>query len=72
MTDHRRTMLQGCADVHGFPLEAAVDQFAAKVGIARCRQSEDVAGAVAFLFTLDKRWVTETVLRVDGGETRVS
>ena len=70
MTDRRKTMLQGYADTHGVSLEAAIDQFAAEVGIARYGQPEDVANAVAFLFAPDSHWITGTALRVDGGETK--
>ncbi len=71
MTDRRRTMLQGYADTHGLPLDAATERFAAEVGIVRLGQPEDIANAVAFLFTPDSHWITGTALRVDGGETRV-
>jgi 3-oxoacyl-[acyl-carrier protein] reductase len=71
MTDRRKTMLRGYADTHGLPLDAAIDQFAAEVGIARYGQPEDIANAVAFLFAPDSHWITGTALRVDGGETKV-
>ena len=71
MTDRRKTMLQGYADTHGLSLDAAIDQFAAEVGIARYGQPEDIANAVAFLFAPNSHWITGTALRVDGGETKV-
>ena len=71
MTDRRRTMLQGYADTHGLSLDAAIEQFATEVGIARYGQPEDVANAVAFLFAPDSKWITGTALRVDGDETKV-
>ncbi|WP_204259662.1 SDR family oxidoreductase [Lichenicola cladoniae] len=71
MTDRRRTMLQGYADTHGLPLDAAIERFAAEVGIARYGQPEDIANAFAFLFTPDSHWITGTTLRVDGGETKL-
>jgi 3-oxoacyl-[acyl-carrier protein] reductase len=70
MTDRRRAMLQGYAAAHGLPLDAAIDRFAAEVGIARYGQPEDVANAIALLFAPDSRWITGTALRVDGGETK--
>ena len=71
MTDRRRTMLQGYADARGLSLDAATDQFAAEVGIARYGQPEDVANAFAFLFAPGSRWITGTAIRVDGGETKM-
>ncbi len=71
MTDRRKMMLQGYADMHGLSLEAAIDRFAAEVGIARYGQPDDVANAVAFLFAPDSQWITGAALRVDGGETKV-
>lgn len=70
MTDRRMTMLQGYADTHGLSLDAAVDRFAAEVGIARYGQPEDIANAIAFLFAAGSRWIAGTALRVDGGETK--
>ncbi len=70
MTERRLTMLQGHADTHGLSLDATIEQFAAEVGIARYGQPDDIANAVAFLFTPDSHWITGTALRVDGGETK--
>jgi 3-oxoacyl-[acyl-carrier protein] reductase len=41
------------------------------MGIARYGQPEDVANAIAFLFSAESHWITGTALRVDGGETKV-
>ncbi|CDX45492.1 Short-chain dehydrogenase/reductase SDR [Mesorhizobium sp. ORS 3359] len=71
MTDRRRSMLQGYADMHGLELDAATEQFAAEAGIARYGQPEDIANVIAFLFTHGSQWVTGSALRVDGGETKM-
>jgi 3-oxoacyl-[acyl-carrier protein] reductase len=71
MTDRRQAMLQGYADKHGLSLDAAIDRLAAEMGIARYGQPEDVANAIAFLFSAESHWITGTALRVDGGETKV-
>ncbi|WP_306891968.1 SDR family oxidoreductase [Ancylobacter amanitiformis] len=71
MTDRRQTMLQAYADKHGLSLDAAIDRLAAEMGIARYGQPEDVANAIAFLFSAESHWITGTALRVDGGETKV-
>ena len=63
-------MLQGYADTHGLALDAAIEQFAAEVGMARYGQPEDIANAVAFLFAIDSYCIIGTALRVDGGETK--
>ena len=55
MTDRRLTMLQGYADTHGLSLDAAIDRFAAEVGIARYGQPEDIANAIAFLFAAESQ-----------------
>ncbi len=70
MTDRRRAMLQGYADVHGLAIDAATERFATEVGIARYGQPEDIANAIAFLFAPESQWLTGTSLRVDGGETK--
>jgi 3-oxoacyl-[acyl-carrier protein] reductase len=71
MTDRRMTMLQGYADSHNLPLDEAVEQFAAEIGVMRYGQPDDIANAIAFLFTPESHWITGTALRVDGGETKV-
>jgi 3-oxoacyl-[acyl-carrier protein] reductase len=71
MTDRRLTMLQGYAETHGLSLDAAIERFAAEVGIARYGEPEDIANAIAFLFAKDSQWITGSALRVDGGETKV-
>lgn len=70
MTGRRRSMLQRYADAHDLELDAAIEQFAAEVGIARYGQPDDIANAIAFLFAPDSQWVTGSALRVDGGETK--
>ncbi|MCJ8144101.1 SDR family oxidoreductase [Ancylobacter sp. A5.8] len=71
MTDRRLMMLQGYADSHGLSLDTAIDRGAAEVGIARYGQPEDVANAIAFLFSAESHWITGTAIRIDGGETKV-
>lgn len=71
MTDRRRMLLLGYADMHGLSLDAAIERFAAEVGIARYGQPDDIANAIAFLFAPESFWITGTALRVDGGETKV-
>jgi len=71
MTDRRRSMLQGYADKHALPLDAATEKFAAEMGIARYGEPDDIANAIAFLFGPASHWMTGTALRIDGGETKV-
>lgn len=71
MTDRRHSMLQGYADTHGLGIDAATERFAAEVGIARYGQPEDIANAIAFLFSAESQWLTGAALRIDGGETKV-
>jgi 3-oxoacyl-[acyl-carrier protein] reductase len=71
MTDRRMTMLQGYADLHRLPIDAAMEKFAADSGIARYGQPDDIANAIAFLFSPESHWITGTAMRVDGGETKV-
>jgi len=71
MTDRRLTMLQGYADTHSLSLDAATERFAAEVGIARYGEPDDIANAIAFLFSPESHWITGSALRVDGGETKV-
>ncbi|MBY0447783.1 MAG: SDR family oxidoreductase [Hyphomonadaceae bacterium] len=71
MTDRRRAMLQGYADKHGLPPDAATEKFANEMGIARYGEPEDIANAIAFLFAPESHWLTGAALRIDGGETKV-
>jgi len=64
-------MLQGYGDTHGASLDAATERFAAEVGIARYGEREDIANAIAFLFSPESHWITGSALRVDGGEAKV-
>ena len=43
--------------MHGLALNAAVDPFVAKVGIARYGQPEDIADVVAFLFAPERHGI---------------
>ncbi len=71
MTDRRKSMLQGYADTHGLGLDEATEKFAVEIGIARYGEPDDIANAIAFLFTPESHWMTGTALRVDGGESKL-
>ena len=51
-------------------LEDATVQFPKEAGIARYGEPEEIAELMAFLVSPAERWMTGTMLRMDGGEVK--
>lgn len=70
MTGRRLGMLQRAAEARGVGLDAAKAQFLSGAGIARFGEPQEIAELMAFLTNPKARWLTGTVLRMDGGEVK--
>lgn len=70
MTGRRLGMLEKAAAAKGLSIEQARSAFLTQAGIARFGEAHDIAEAMAFAVSPAARWMTGTVLRVDGGEVK--
>ena len=70
MTGRRRSYLAHWAAIHNVTTEDATAQFPKDAGIARYGEPEEVAELMAFLVSPAARWMTGTMLRMDGGEVK--
>jgi 3-oxoacyl-[acyl-carrier protein] reductase len=63
-------MLEKSATSKQITLEEAKQQFLKQVGISRFGEAEEIADVMAFVVSPGARWMTGTVLRLDGGEVK--
>jgi NAD(P)-dependent dehydrogenase (short-subunit alcohol dehydrogenase family) len=70
MTGRRRSYLEHWAPLHDMTVEEATRRFPAEAGIARYGEPEEIAELMAFLVSPGARWMTGSVLRMDGGEVK--
>lgn len=70
MTGRRRSYLEHWAPLHGMSVEDATTKFPKDAGIARYGEPEEIAELMAFLVSPRARWMTGSVLRMDGGEVK--
>jgi 3-oxoacyl-[acyl-carrier protein] reductase len=70
MTGRRRSYLAHWADIHNMSVEDATAKFPKDAGIARYGEPEEIAELMAFLVSPGARWMTGTMLRMDGGEVK--
>ncbi len=70
MTGRRRAMLEKAAASKGVGVEEAKRQFLKQAGISRFGEAEEIADVMAFIVSPAARWMTGTVLRMDGGEVK--
>jgi 3-oxoacyl-[acyl-carrier protein] reductase len=70
MTGRRLSMLEKMAAAKKISVEDAKQQFLRQAGIARFGEPEEIAGLMAFAVSPAARWLTGTVLRMDGGEVK--
>jgi 3-oxoacyl-[acyl-carrier protein] reductase len=70
MTGRRRSYLEHWAPLHNMTVEEATAHFPAEAGIARYGEPEEIAELMAFLVSPAARWMTGSVLRMDGGEVK--
>ncbi len=70
MTGRRLAMLEKAATSRKVTLEEAKQQFLKQSGISRFGEAEEMADVMAFVVSPAARWMTGTVLRIDGGEVK--
>jgi 3-oxoacyl-[acyl-carrier protein] reductase len=70
MTGRRRAMLEKAASSKKIALEEEKQQFLKQAGIGRFGEAEEIADLIAFIVSPAARWITGTVLRIDGGEVK--
>lgn len=70
MTGRRRSYLQHWAPLHHMTVEEATARFPQEAGIARYGEPEEIAELMAFLVSPGAKWMTGSVLRMDGGEVK--
>jgi 3-oxoacyl-[acyl-carrier protein] reductase len=70
MTGRRLSMLEKAAASRKITLEEAKQQFLKQAGISRFGEAEEIADLMAFVVSPAARWMTGTVLRMDGGEVK--
>lgn len=70
MTGRRLSMLEKAATTKQITLDEAKRQFLKQAGISRFGEAGEIADAIAFLVSPAARWMTGTVLRMDGGEVK--
>jgi 3-oxoacyl-[acyl-carrier protein] reductase len=70
LTGRRLAMLEKAATSKNIGLEQAKQQFLKQAGISRFGEAEEIADVMAFIVSPATRWMTGTVLRMDGGEVK--
>ena len=70
MTGRRRSYLEHWAPLHDMTVEEATAKFPKEAGIARYGEPGEIAELMAFLVSPGAKWMTGSVLRMDGGEVK--
>lgn len=70
MTGRRRSYLEHWAPLHDMTAAEAMERFPREAGIARYGTPEEIAELMAFLVSPAARWMTGSMLRMDGGEVK--
>jgi NAD(P)-dependent dehydrogenase (short-subunit alcohol dehydrogenase family) len=70
MTGRRRSYLEHWASLHNMTVAEAMERFPRDAGIARYGEPEELAELMAFLVSPAARWMTGSMLRMDGGEVK--
>ncbi len=70
MTGRRLAMLEKLATARHVSVEEAKRAFLQQAGISRFGTAEEIAELMAFVVAPAARWMTGTVLRMDGGEVK--
>ncbi|HEY4066301.1 MAG TPA: SDR family oxidoreductase [Burkholderiaceae bacterium] len=70
MTGRRLALLEKGAQARSIGLAEMKAQFVKSVGIERFGEPEEIADLIAFVVSPGARWMTGTVLRMDGGEIK--
>lgn len=70
MTGRRLAMLEKAAAASKLTLDEVKQRFLRQAGINRFGEPEEIADLIAFAVSPPARWMTGTVLRMDGGEVK--
>jgi 3-oxoacyl-[acyl-carrier protein] reductase len=70
MTGRRLGMIEKAAVANKITLDEAKQKFLRQTGIKRFGEPEEIADLIAFAVSPPARWMTGTVLRMDGGEVQ--
>ena len=70
MTGRRQGLLEKGALAQGIALDEMKTRFVRAAGIARFGEPEEIADLIAFVLSKGARWMTGTLLRMDGGEVK--
>lgn len=70
MTGRRRSYLEHWAPLHNMTVAEAMERFPREAGISRYGTPEEIAELMAFLVSPAARWMTGSMLRMDGGEVK--
>lgn len=70
MTGRRSGMLEKVAATKGVSLDQTKQGFLKQAGITRFGEAEEIAELMAFAVSPAAKWMTGTVLRMDGGEVK--
>src|SRR5215467_4562339 len=70
LTGRRRSFMEKWAPAHNMSVEEAMKQFPEKVEISRYGQPEEIADLLAFMVSPAAKWMTGTLVRMDGGEIK--
>jgi 3-oxoacyl-[acyl-carrier protein] reductase len=70
MTGRRLALLEKVAASKAITLDEAKQRFLKQAGIGRFGEAEEIADVMAFIVSPSARWMTGTVLRMDGGEVK--
>jgi len=70
MTGRRMAMLEKAAASKNVGIEEAKQGFLKQAGIGRFGEPEEIADLLAFVVSPSARWLTGTVLCMDGGEVK--
>jgi 3-oxoacyl-[acyl-carrier protein] reductase len=70
LTGRRTAMIENVAAAKNVSVDQAKQGFLKQAGISRFGEAEEIAEAMAFTVSPAARWMTGTVLRIDGGEVK--
>ena len=70
MTGRREALLARAAEARGITLAEMKARFIEGAGIARFGESGEIADLIGFVLSPGARWMTGSVLRMDGGEIK--
>lgn len=70
MTPRRMGMILKAAEAKKVDVKEMVQDLMKQAGLARFGEAEEVADLMAYLVSPPARWLTGTVIRIDGGEVK--